>query len=117
MSRSYKVIVESYLENNVGIVNNFLSAKLASDLRNRLSDLNASQKLILAGTGNNTILKHDRSIRNDAIYWLDRKHKNPSENQFFKEMDRFISYLNSTCYTGITGYEFHFAFYENFKLT
>ncbi len=26
-------------------------------------------------------------------------------------MDRFVLYLNETCYTGITGYEFHYARY------
>jgi SM-20-related protein len=34
------------------------------------------------------------------------------ENLFFDLMDRFVAYLNSTCYTGITGYEFHYALYE-----
>ena len=27
-------------------------------------------------------------------------------------MDKFISYLNETCYTGITSYEFHYTMYE-----
>jgi SM-20-related protein len=27
-------------------------------------------------------------------------------------MDKFVRYLNRTCYTGITGYEFHYALYE-----
>ncbi|MNL15131.1 2OG-Fe(II) oxygenase superfamily protein [compost metagenome] len=27
-------------------------------------------------------------------------------------MDIFVSYLNRTCYTGITGYEFHYTLYE-----
>ena len=27
-------------------------------------------------------------------------------------MDEFVSYLNETCYTGITGYEFHYTLYE-----
>ena len=27
-------------------------------------------------------------------------------------MDDFVNHLNSTCYTGITGYEFHYALYE-----
>ena len=46
------------------------------------------------------------------IYWLDRKHNNAYENNFFDLMDSFVSYLNRTCYTGITGYEFHYALYE-----
>ncbi|WP_082468488.1 2OG-Fe(II) oxygenase [Pedobacter sp. R20-19] len=27
-------------------------------------------------------------------------------------MDKFVLYLNQTCYTGITGYEFHYTLYE-----
>ena len=27
-------------------------------------------------------------------------------------MDSFVLYLNATCYTGITGYEFHYTLYE-----
>jgi Rps23 Pro-64 3,4-dihydroxylase Tpa1-like proline 4-hydroxylase len=29
-----------------------------------------------------------------------------------KQFDHFILFLNSTCYTGITGYEFHYTLYE-----
>ena len=31
-----------------------------------------------------------------------------SQNQ----VDAFVSYLNRSCYTGITGYEFHFALFD-----
>ena len=68
--------------------------------------------MLAAGIGNNTALQHDKLIRSDRIYWLDRSHDNPSEIAFFELMDSFVSYLNSTCYTGITGYEFHYALYE-----
>ena len=27
-------------------------------------------------------------------------------------MDKFVSHLNSTCYTGISSYEFHYTLYE-----
>jgi SM-20-related protein len=46
------------------------------------------------------------------IYWLDRSHDDVYENDFFELMDSFVKYLNETCYTGITGYEFHYALYE-----
>ncbi|WP_218972254.1 2OG-Fe(II) oxygenase [Labilibaculum filiforme] len=57
-------------------------------------------------------LIHDKLIRSDKIYWLDRKHRDKHEDSFFDLMDRFVVYLNQTCYTGITGYEFHYALYE-----
>lgn len=46
------------------------------------------------------------------IYWLDRSHNDQNENDFFDLMDEFVHHLNITCYTGITGYEFHYAMYE-----
>ena len=64
-----------------------------------------------AGTGNNTIVDHNKLVRGDSIHWLDRAHNNVHENSFFDLMDRFVKYLNENCYTGITGYEFHYAMY------
>ncbi len=65
-----------------------------------------------AGTGNDTDVAHNKAVRSDMIYWLDRKHNNAHENDFFDLMDLFVQHLNSTCYTGITGYEFHYAMYD-----
>ncbi len=65
-----------------------------------------------AGTGNETLVSHDKKVRGDVIYWLDRSHHDRNENSFFDLMDTFVRYLNKTCYTGITGYEFHYARYD-----
>lgn len=55
---------------------------------------------------------HNKLVRSDLICWLDRKNNNSPENDFFDLIDSFVSHLNSTCYTGITGYEFHYTLYE-----
>ncbi len=68
--------------------------------------------MLSAGTGNEVKVLHDKLFRSDMIYWLDRKHNDPYENDFFYLMDDFVGYLNATCYTGITGYEFHYALYK-----
>lgn len=65
-----------------------------------------------AGTGQNSDLKNDGLFRTDVIYWLDREHNDVHENSFFDIMDAFVILLNETCYTGITGYEFHYTMYE-----
>ncbi len=85
---------------------------LAAHLRENILGLNISKQLRSAGTGNETKLVHDKLFRSDVIYWLDRSHNNEYENEFFDLIDNFISYLNETCYTGITGYEFHYTLYE-----
>jgi SM-20-related protein len=105
-------LIDSYLATNVGVVKNFLDESLSRHLVDNLSLLYANDKLLFAGTGNNKVVNHDKLVRNDKIYWLDRVHNNIYENCFFDLIDRFVVYLNRTCYTGITGYEFHYTLYE-----
>jgi SM-20-related protein len=105
-------LIDSFIDNNVGIANHFLSLALAADLKANLIALYQKNMLLAAGTGNDTLVSHNHLVRGDSIYWLDRKHNDPHENDFFNLMDSFVSHLNSTCYTGITGYEFHYTLYD-----
>ncbi|WP_138476016.1 2OG-Fe(II) oxygenase [Dyadobacter bucti] len=111
MQTVFNTLIDSFIDNKVGIAENFLSGPLASNLKDNLFALFSQNLLLSAGTGNDTLVVHDKLYRSDMIYWLDRKHNNPHENDFFDLMDSFVLYLNSTCYTGITGYEFHYALY------
>lgn len=112
MEKIFNQLINSFIDNKIGIAENFLSKTLACQLKNNLTTLYKENSLRPAGTGNDTIVVHNQLIRGDKIYWLDRKHNNPSENDFFDLMDSFVELLNSTCYTGITGYEFHYTLYE-----
>jgi len=105
-------LIDSYLATNVGIVNNFLTEALSSHLVNNINVLYGNNLLLSAGTGNSMLVNHNKLVRSDKIYWLDRIHNNLHENAFFDLMDLFITHLNSTCYAGITGYEFHYTLYE-----
>ena len=112
MENTFNALINSFIDTKVGISENFLPLSLATQLKDILLTLYAKDQLLSAGTGNNKMVTHNKSVRSDMIYWLDRNHKNPYENEFFDLIDNFVSYLNSTCYTGITGYEFHYALYE-----
>jgi len=68
--------------------------------------------LISAGTGNAMHSLKNTAVRGDKIHWLDRKHDNKHENAFFDLIDAFVLHLNTTCYTGINDYEFHYTLYE-----
>jgi len=100
------------MEDKVGLANNFLNPTLAGHLKQNLLALHSEKMLVQAGTGNDTVVVQDKLFRSDKIYWLDRNNNNLYENSFFDLIDSFVAYLNSTCYTGITGYEFHYALYE-----
>jgi SM-20-related protein len=100
------------MNDKVGIADHFLSTALAADLKQNLTYLIQKKLLLAAGTGNAKTVAHNTTVRSDSIYWLDREHDTACEKSFFKLMDDFVTHLNSTCYTGITGYEFHYTLYE-----
>ena len=112
LQTSFDDLIDSFIENKVGIANHFLSEKLAGDLKANLVGLFDKDKFQTAGIGNDAVQSHDQLIRKDKIYWLDKAHNDVHENSFFELMDSFVLFLNQSCYTGITGYEFHYAMYE-----
>ncbi|WP_316750098.1 2OG-Fe(II) oxygenase [Pedobacter gandavensis] len=112
MEEIFNTLIDSFIKDKVGIADLFLNDNLSSHLKNNLTRLYQGNLLLSAGTGNDTVVVQDKLFRSDRIYWLDRAHNDPHENSFFDLMDQFVSHLNSTCYTGITGYEFHYTMYE-----
>ncbi len=100
------------MDTKVGMADGFLTLPLAAGMKANLFALYAEKQFLSAGIGNDATQQHDKRIRSDKIYWLDRSHENPFEIRFFALMDDFVSHLNRTCYTGITGYEFHYTMYE-----
>ena len=108
----YEKLIQSYVDDQLGIDVNFISQELALSLNKRLVDVFNTHKMVQAGTGNKAAVHIDQLLRGDSIFWLDRTHENASENAFLDIIDAFVLHLNATCYAGITGYEFHFARYE-----
>ncbi|RED22412.1 SM-20-related protein [Flavobacterium cutihirudinis] len=112
MVDSFEDLIASYIENKIGISERFMSDALADNLKQNLINLNAESLLLTAGIGNSEKFALDGTIRKDVIYWLDKKHNNVFENEFFDIIDAFVLYLNESCFAGITGYEFHYSLYE-----
>ncbi|WP_426484681.1 2OG-Fe(II) oxygenase [Flavobacterium sp. 2] len=112
MDDSFEDLIASYIENKIGISERFMSDALADNLKQNLINLNNESLLLTAGIGNSEKFALDGAIRKDVIYWLDKKHNNVFENEFFDIIDAFVLYLNESCFAGITGYEFHYSLYE-----
>jgi SM-20-related protein len=112
MEARFEDLITGYLKNKVGISEHFLSDALCEHLKDNLLLLNDHNLLKSAGIGNDGLFIHNDLIRRDSIYWLDKKHNNEHENEFFEKIDAFVSYLNQTCYTNIKSYEFHYSLYE-----
>jgi SM-20-related protein len=112
LDQIFEKVVTSFIANEIGIASDFLGQELASKLRANLLELYEADALKEAAIGNLAKKTRDPSTRGDQIYWLDRKHDSPEEHLFFDLIDDFVAYLNRTCFTAITGYEFHYALYE-----
>ena len=112
MEDSFEALIASYIATKVGVVGNFIELSLSKHLISNLLMLHQNKLLVPAGIGNVQKLQQNQLVRNDVIYWLDRKNNNIYENEFLTQIEAFISYLNESCYAGITGYEFHYSLYE-----
>ena len=112
MKTQFDILIDSYLENKVGIDSSFLGLDLSNGLEQNIRDLQHDDSMIPAGIGNNTLKDHEQKLRGDKIYWMDKSHDNKFEQEFLHLVENFIEHLNRTCYTGINAYEFHYAVYE-----
>ena len=112
MNNQFDLLIDSYLDNNIGIDEGFLSEGLSNGLQQNILQLQKDDLMTLAGIGNETVKDSQQKMRGDKIYWMDKSHDNIYEQEFLQRVESFIEYLNQTCYTGINGYEFHYAVYE-----
>ncbi len=112
MTNRFDLLIDSFLENNIGIDTCFMSKTLSNGLQQNIVQLQKEGLMIAAGIGNEVVMDAKQNMRGDKIYWMDKSHSNIFEQEFLSHVEDFVEYLNRTCYTGINGYEFHYAVYE-----
>jgi SM-20-related protein len=112
MNNPFDLLIDSYLDNKIGIDPGFMSKSLSEGLQQNILQLQKDQLMTVAGIGNEAEKDQHQKMRADKIYWMDKSHDNQYEQEFLQLAEDFIDRLNSTCYTGINGYEFHYAVYE-----
>jgi len=111
MQQQFDELINSFVDNNIGIANNFLSESLSNNLQQNIQLLQQQGQLKYAGIGNDAIADTSQQMRGDKIFWMDKKNNNVHEEEFLNRVEDFIDHLNRTCYTGINDYEFHYAVY------
>jgi SM-20-related protein len=112
MINKFDLLIDSYLDNNIGIDTGFLTQELSNGLQQNILQLQQDGMMTAAGIGNEQVKDIHQKMRGDKIYWMDKSHDNIYEQEFLNHIENFIERLNNTCYTGINNYEFHYAIYE-----
>ncbi|MEO7264287.1 MAG: 2OG-Fe(II) oxygenase [Ferruginibacter sp.] len=112
MQEKFDLLIDSYLHDNIGISEGFLNKSLSNGLYQNIIQLQEDNMMQASGIGNDDHKDANQKMRSDKIYWMDKSHDNIFEQEYLQLAEDFISRLNNTCYTGINGYEFHYAVYE-----
>lgn len=107
----FEQLISGVLSCQYGTTREFITPELCAALRERLLENYEQGWMKPAGVGKNEAYEHDKQVRGDVIYWLEKSH-NAAEKAFLEHIEAFIDYLNQTCYTGINAYEFHYARYD-----
>lgn len=113
MNPPFDLLINSYLDNKIGIDPLFITEKLANGLQEHIKRLQHDKLMTAGGIGNEAVQDKTQLVRGDTIYWMDKSHDNVFEQEFLQKVEDLISYLNSTYYTGINSYEFHYAVYPS----
>ena len=71
LQKIFDTLIDSFLQDKVGIAEGFLTVALAADLKANLLTLFADKQLHFAATGKHSHAVTDNAVRGDSIYWLD----------------------------------------------
>jgi len=110
-SDKFECLIQGLLDDEYGIVEDFISPALVVRLRNNLLARLAAGKMSQAGVGQHTSFRENNAVRRDQISWIEDDHSDVDEEAYFRLFWDFLGYLNDTCYTGLNAFESHYAHY------
>jgi SM-20-related protein len=109
----YETLINGLIDQGFGSCDAFLDHPTLQGLRSKLLRYHHEGAMHPAGVGRNFDYQKNAEIRGDVIRWIDHGTDDPCEKSFLSRVNEFIHHLNTTCFTGINGYEFHYAYYES----
>ena len=107
----YEQIISDIANQQFSIIEDFFSVDEVSTLRESLLEKYEQDAFKKAAIGNRVNESIIKSVRGDAIYWLDELKSDIPVKLFFEKINDLIRYLNRTCFMGILQKEFHYALY------
>jgi len=111
MTDKFECLVQGLLNDEYGEVEDFISPALVVRLRDNLLARLSAGEMSRAGVGQNSSFHENNEVRRDQISWIEDDQSNADEEIYFRLFWDFLAYLNRTCYTGLNGFESHYARY------
>ena len=111
MTDKFECLIQGLLDDEYGMVEDFISPALVVRLRNNLLARLALGKMSQAGVGQHASFQENNAIRRDQISWIEDDQSDSGEEEYFRLLWDLVGYLNVTCYTGLNAFESHYAHY------
>ncbi|MDF3026028.1 MAG: 2OG-Fe(II) oxygenase [Fluviicola sp.] len=108
----FEGLIQGLIDNEYGCCNDFILPETVIGLSANIQQLSDSDAMMTSGLGNKGDFKKDITIRGDKINWIDGQSTNPFEVIYLNKIEKFIVYLNQTCFTAIKSFESHYSSYE-----
>ncbi|MFT6866404.1 MAG: SM-20-related protein [Cyclobacteriaceae bacterium] len=109
---AYEDLIEGLLNQEFGVCTGLLDESTIIGLRNNLIQHWINGEMRPAGVGQKFDFTKNVLVRGDLIKWISNDSTNIFEVILMDRIREFYHYLNSTCFTSINDFEFHYAFYE-----
>jgi SM-20-related protein len=111
MEAMFERLVNSLVERDYAVVDDFLNEQELKHLQKELQRQFAEGAFKAAGIGQGAELQRDERIRGDYIRWIERETLAEDCHFLLDRLEALAQYLNQTCYLGIRESELHFAVY------
>ncbi len=109
----FEHLIQGLIDNEYGCCDDFIVASTAAGLRANIQSLCDSGNMNPSGMGNDLDVRKDKDFRGDKINWIGNQSKDQFELIYLGKIQKFINYLNKTCFTSINHFESHYSIYES----
>ena len=106
-----KQIADDLASKSWAVCSEFLPSTICSELAGEVRSLRQAAKMHAAGVGRGTELQVARSIRSDAIFWLDEQNLSSAQKFAFDQLELLRIVLNRELYLGLRELEAHLTYY------
>lgn len=108
----FEELIQGLMDDSYGCCNDFILPSTVTGLRDNIQRLSELGNMKPSGFGNKSDFERDQRVRGDKINWIERHSTNAFELIYLEKVEKFILYLNKTCFTSIKSFESHYSSYE-----
>jgi len=109
--KAFEDIAKSLETMGWAVSDEFLPARLASELNRRILELQDNAQLVPANIGRVNGQHRNPTRRGDQIFWIEENAAVPCEKSLLQRIDQLQDFFRSRLFMPLSNREFHFALY------